>query len=142
MKARAVVRLCLTPKSPDVPLTRAMTSDYTRNWTVLHDPEGTFPDGNRLGQQDIYYGLINYSFVPGTILLQYYDAKGKSVNRTWTVKIRYDHHNQQIMDAYCYVKHACGEKNLKTALRIAWLRQQGFGRQEEQPAGQLELELV
>jgi len=99
---RSVVRYCVTPKSPDEPVHQEQNYVDKRTWSVVYDPDGTFPAGNRLGSREIFYGLINWNFSPGTVLLQLRDDRNRTVNKEWTVKIRHTTRGEGFCDAYHY----------------------------------------
>ena len=121
MKVHAVVRYCLTPKSPDEPVRMEQNYVDKRTWSVVYDPDGTFPKGNRLGSREIFYGLQNWNFAPGTVLLQLRDDRNRLVNKQWTVKIRHNQRGEDFCDAYHY-------QQLGRGSGIAWLMTTYFGR--------------
>jgi len=99
MKIRAVVRYCLTPKSPDEPLAVRVRSDTTQRWTVCGDQD--YPPNNRLGWEDVYYGLSEHSFTPGCILVEVRDGNGKPLGREWHVQVRHNRKLGDVLDAWC-----------------------------------------
>jgi len=110
---RATAVKCRLPRTPVGPCQPELAKGPNRHWTVAFDPDGTFAAENRLGRQDIYFGLINWNFVPGTVL-ENISGEDPGLPPSWLVEERINYHGKLILDA-----RALGENE-------QWMRKEMF----------------
>lgn len=95
---RATAVKCRLPRAPVGPCDLQLVNDKNRHWTVKHDPDGTFSIENRLGRQDVYFGLVNMNFLPGTVL-ENISGEDDGLPTRWTIEERINLHGVIILDA-------------------------------------------
>jgi hypothetical protein len=91
---------CLTPKSPDEPVRHVRNERGGNRGFRFHIEGDEFPKDNRMGMYEIYYGLRDWVFCPGMVILELRDSYGKVVNRRWHVMIRHSKTQGNQLDAW------------------------------------------
>ena len=114
---RSTALKCSLPRTPDEPCMTQLRGEKNRRWTVEYDPDDTFAMENRLSREDVYFGLVNRSFQPGTIIRQISSSNG-SIPCSWRVEERKNYHGDCILDARANHAGDSGE--------TAWIRKELF----------------